>query len=138
MSDNMNFPIPNSVLEPYIKQAVSTSIVAALGDGTALVGKAIESALSQKVNYQGKISNYNSENIYNFVEVVAYEKICEVTKIAISEMAESMKENICHKVKELILQKYDEIAHVLVNGMIDSLKVSWNMNVSLSPKESKE
>ncbi len=129
----MNFPIPHSILEPYIKQAVSTSIVAALGDGTKLIEQAVQAALSHKVDSSGKVSTYRSENTYDLVEIIARNKIKEIATEVIKEMAESMRAPIEKKVKDLIVSRKDEVAKVLVNGLIKSLEASWNIKVDITP-----
>lgn len=131
--DNMNFPIPNSVLEPYIKQAVSTSIVSVLGDGTRLIEEAVQAALSHKVDINGEVSNYRSDNKYDVVEILARNRIKEITSEVIKEMAENIRPSIEKKVRDLILKRKDDIAHTLVKGMIDSLSCSWNMHVDIKP-----
>lgn len=133
MSDNMQFPIPNSVLEPYIKQAVSTAIAASLGDGAKLVELAVQQALGQKVNAQGKIDQYSSYNTHQLVEVVASEKIREVARQTIHEMAEGMRPAIKDAVEKQIKSKHNAIAKCLVDGLIQSLTSKWSVNVSIAP-----
>jgi hypothetical protein len=133
MNENMNFPIPNSVLEPYIKQAVSTSIIAALGDGAKLIEQAVQSALSHKVDLSGKVSTCKSENTYHLVDIIARNKIKEIATEVIKEMAESMRNPIETKVRELIVSRKDEVAKILVNGLINSLEASWNIQVNITP-----
>ncbi|HHF7341025.1 TPA: hypothetical protein ACPSKZ_000708 [Legionella anisa] len=133
MNDNMNFPIPNSVLEPYIKQAVSTSIVAALGDGTKLIEQAVQAALRSKVSDDGTISRYSSDNRHDLVEVVAKNRIQEVAQEVIKQMVNEMKPSIEKEVKRLIMNRHDEIAKTLVTGMISSIDSKWSLRVEIKP-----
>ena len=129
MSENMQFPIPSSVLEPYIKQAVSTAITSALGDGVNLVEKAVQSALAVKVNSEGKIDKYESYNSHLLIEVLAQEKIRDVTKQIINEMAESMRPKIKDQIEKQLKTKHGKIAEALVDGMISSLASTWAVKV---------
>ncbi len=131
MSENMQFPIPNSVLEPYIKSAVSTAITAALGDGVKLVEIAVQNALTEKVGSSGKRESYSNDHV--FVEVMAKNKIQEVAKQVIMEMAEAMRPNIKAAVEKQISTKHKEIAKVLVDSLITSLTSSWNISVNIDP-----
>jgi len=132
MSENMQFPIPNSVLEPYIKSAVSSAITAALGDGTKLVEVAVQNALNAKVNSKGDFgASYDNNHV--FVEVMAKNKIQEVAKQVIMEMAEAMRPNIKAAVEKQISTKHKEIAKVLVDSLITSLTSSWNISVNIDP-----
>lgn len=136
MAENMQFPIPNSVLEPYIQAAVSTAITAALGDGTALVEKAVASALMRKVNARGVVSNSEYENRNVLVDVVASNKIQEVAREVISEMAEGMRPKIKEAIEKQLKTKHSEIAKLLVSGLMESLKTSWAVKVEITPPKS--
>ena len=135
MSENMQFPIPSSVLEPYIKQAVSTAITSALGDGVNLVEKAVQSALAVKVNSEGKIDKYESYNRHLLIEVLAQEKIRDVTKQIINEMAESMRPKIKDQIEKQLKTKHGKIAEALVDGMISSLASTWAVKVVFDSEE---
>ena len=135
MSENLQFPIPNSVLEPYIKAAVSTAIVTCLGDGTKLVEAAVQRALMEKVDETGKKSNYDSYNKYNVVEVLATQKIQEITKQTVSEMAEAMRPQIKKAIESQLAKKHSQIATALVDSLIGSLTASWNVSVNIEPQK---
>ncbi len=131
MSENMNFPIPNSVLEPYIKQAVSAAITASLGDGAQLVEMAVHQAMNLKVDAQGNRGRSDYENKYQLVEVVANNKIQEITKQVITEMAEGMRPQIKVAIESQLKKKHSAIAQALVDGLITSLATSWNIKVNI-------
>lgn len=130
--ENLQFPIPNSVLEPYIKQAVSTAIVGALGDGTKLIEMAVSNALQQKVNSMGKVSNSSYDNNFIFAEVVAKNKIQEIAREVIHEMAEGMRPKIQDCITRQLQKKHKQIADVLVDGLIESLTSRWSVSLKLS------
>lgn len=126
---NFAFPIPQAVLEPYIKQAVSTAITAALGDGTELVAKAVHAALGQKVNDRGHVSQYNSDNKHNFVDVVAADAMREIARQTIHEMAEEMRPDIRKQIELQLRKSHGKLANALVDGMIKSLATTWCVQV---------
>jgi len=133
MTDNMQFPIPNSVLEPYIRAAVSTAIASALGDGTKLVERAVTAALTQKVNAAGKVSNSNYENTHQLVDIVATNSVHKIAQEVIVEMAESMRPQIKAEITKQLKSKHGAIAQTLVDGLLTSLKTSWNIRVEVTP-----
>jgi hypothetical protein len=129
--ENLSLPIPNEILRPYIETAVSTAIVSALGDGTALVQKAVQGALSQKVDEKGRISQYSSDNKHLFVEVVAAENIRNIAKETIKEMAEQIRPQIKEQVTQYLKDQTSEISRSLVDGLIESLQTDWSVKVSI-------
>lgn len=137
MSENMQFPIPNSVLEPYIKAAVSTAIASALGEGTTLVEKAVQAALTQKVSSNGAVSPHSYDNRYDLVELVATNKVQEIARQVITKMAEGMRPAIEKSVTAHLQKRNNVIAAALVDGLIGSLKTTWNVQVSLEPKSNR-
>lgn len=131
---NLAFPIPNSILEPYIKTAVSSAITAALGDGTALIEAAVQRALTEKVDRNGNKSCYSSENKYDVIEVLATNEIQKIAKDVIVQMAEGMRPQIKKSIETQISKKHSVIAQTLVDSLIGSLTSSWNVSVSIDPK----
>lgn len=131
-TENMQFPIPNSVLEPYIKAAVSTAITSALGDGAKLVEQAVQQALTQKVNAQGRVDQYQHSNQYQLVEIVARNRIQEITREVINQMAEGMRPKIKEAIEKQLRNKHSAIAQALVDSMIKSLASSWNVKVDIA------
>jgi hypothetical protein len=130
--ETMAFPIPNAVLEPFIREAVSTAIVSSLGDGAKMIEMAVSRALAVKVNSEGKIDNYDSYNRQLFVEFMAQKKIQEVAKEVINEMAEQMRPNIKKQIEAQLKTKHSLIAKTLVDGMIASLTSTWAVKIEMS------
>lgn len=136
MSENMQFPIPNSVLEPYIKSAVSTAITAALGDGTRLVEQAVQAALNTKVDDEGRVNQYNNYNTKVLVDVIAQKKIREIAAEVINQMAEGMRPQIKEAIEKQLKTKHSAIAKCLVDGLIASLATKWNVAVTIEAPKS--
>lgn len=134
MSENMQFPIPNSVLEPFIKQAVATAITSALGDGVKLVEMAVHSALAQKVNSRGVVSNSSYENSFVLADVVAKNAIQEIARETIKEMAETMRPRIKEQIEKELKNKHTLLAQTLVDGAIESLKSSWSVSIHMQER----
>lgn len=129
---NLAFPIPNSVLEPYIKTAVSTMIASALGDGTQIIQTAVIAALGELVDVNGRVSNYKSENKFPIVEIIAKNRIREIAAECIKEMADEMRPQIKEHIGKQIKAKHSDLAKALVDGMVESLQSSWNVQVKFN------
>lgn len=128
---NMQFPIPNSVLEPYIKSAVASAITAALGDGAQLVEKAVQQALMAKVSHDGSVSRYDGDNRFLLVEAVARTKIQEVARQTINELAEELRPKIREQIEKQLRNQHAKLAQALLDGLIGSLKSSWSVRVDI-------
>ena len=128
---NLAFPIPNAVLEPYIKGAIATTIASALGDSAKLIEMVVERALADKVNNEGKRSEYSHENKYTIAEVVSRAAIQNIARETIAGLAEEMRPKIEAQIKERIRRQDSVIAKALVDGLIGSLKTSWSVKVEV-------
>lgn len=129
----MQFPIPNNVLEPYIRAAVATAITGALGDGTKLVEQAVQVALTTKVNASGVISNSSYENTHLLADVVSKKSIQKVAHEVINEMAEGMRPRIKVEIEKQLAKSHGAIAKAMVDSLMASIKSSWSVHVSIEP-----
>lgn len=133
MADNMQFPIPNAVLEPYIRAAVATAITAALGSGEELVRKAVNTALTTKVNASGVVGSSSYDNSYMLAEIVSTNSIQKIARETIIEMAEGMRPQIKAEIEKQLRTKSGALAKTMVDGLLESLKTTWNISVKVEP-----
>lgn len=133
---NMQFPIPNAILEPYIKSAVAAAITSSLGNGARLVELAVHQALTAKVNAQGIMSNSNYENTHLLADVVSRQAIQKIARETISEMAEQMRPKIREQIEKQLKTQHSKLAQALVDGLIGSLKSSWSVRVDIDTTKS--
>lgn len=129
--ENMQFPIPNSVLEPYIKQAVSSAIISSLGNADELIMKVVENAMKQQCNERGEIEKDRYYNRHPLIETIAKNKIAEITRATINELAEEMKPKIKEQVISHIKKQQGTIAKALVDGLVEGLQMSWCIKVNV-------
>lgn len=130
-NDNMQFPIPNAVLEPYIKAAVASAITASLGDGAKLVEQAVQQALTAKVNAQGVTSGHGYDNTHLLADVVSRNAIQAIARETINEMAEQMRPKIREQIEKQLKNQHSKLAQALVDGLIGSLSSSWSVRVDI-------
>jgi len=130
-NDNMQFPIPNAVLEPYIKAAVASAITASLGDGAKLVEHAVHQALTAKVNAHGVTSNSGYDNTHLLADVVSRNAIQAIARETINEMAEQMRPKIREQIEKQLKNQHSKLAQALVDGLIGSLSSSWSVRVDI-------
>lgn len=92
--ENLRFLIPKELLEPFIKEAVSVSILGALGDGSKLIVQAIQETLQKKVDKNGDVSKYSSNNKYSLVDILAQREIKKIVVAVLEEYATSLRPQI--------------------------------------------
>lgn len=128
---NLQFPVPNDLIEPYIRHAITTVIANALGEGGKWLDHAVSLAINDKVQADGTVSEYESDNTSSYLEVITKNKIKEIAKDIIVGMVEELRPKIKKDLEEKIRAKHKEIASVLFNRLMAGLKFGWNISVTL-------
>lgn len=136
MSD-VNLSISKEVINPIIKEKVNQIVLNALGGTEELVKNVVDSIVNQKVNIEGKISNYSSDNKYNWLDVVVTKQIKEAVKAELEEQIKNSSSEIRKALIEQIQTKKGSslVAKALLSGLEGSFKSSWTskLEVSISP-----
>lgn len=84
----MKFEVDPQLVEPIIRDQIASAVIAQIGDPTELIRRCIDQALKQKVSSNGQISQYSSENKFDFVEVLASQTIRAAAKTAVEKIAQ--------------------------------------------------
>ena len=113
MADNFAFPIPKEVLEPFIKEAVSTSIIGALGDGTKIITQAVQETLKTKVDINGNVSKYSSDNRYTLLDVLAQKEMRKVVAEVLKEYVLAMRPRIEAGIRKAISANAEDLGSAL-------------------------
>jgi hypothetical protein len=132
-NENATLPIPNAVLEPYIKAAVAASISGILGNGDEIVRKIVDHAMQQKVNDVGVVSRNSYENNQSFIEFLASSEIHKIARSAMNEMVAEMRPQIKTQIKRLISLRKDQIAEGLLNGLSAESGVQFDLTINGKP-----
>ena len=128
-NENFNFPVPNEILGPYIKDAVAASIVAALGDQTTIIKQLVEHASNTKVTERGDVSRYSYENQYTLIEAIAKREIESVVRDSVVEMVKQMRPEIEAEIRRMFREgkAINDIAAAVIDGAIPSLTANWSV-----------
>jgi hypothetical protein len=130
MSDP-TFQIPKDVIEPIIRSQVEAGIMAQIGDPVELIRSVIDTAISQKVGVDGKISRYSCDNKYNILETLTRKRLHEAVCEAIEKWVDNAKPQITKAVETALKRRNTAIAKALVNGFVDATKSEWRCSVSV-------
>lgn len=119
--------IPKDLLEPIIREHIAAGVVAAIGDPATLIRQLVEKAASAKVDMNGEVSRYCSDNKYSFIEAVATRTLHESIKAAIVEYVKEQRPAIQAAVKSHLAKRTSAVAKALVDGLIASTEQRWDL-----------
>lgn len=137
MAENATIAIPNDVLKPIVEARIQSAIIAALGEEQSLITTAIASALQQKVDSKGTVSNYSSENRYTLLEIMMRKCVIKAAHEALEAIMESKRGEIKAAVEKQITAKKTALAKAFVDGLAESINSGFRLDVRLHGFEDK-
>lgn len=132
--------VDQSVVTAVLEKQIQAAIVANLGAEKDLIAKAVTTALEKKVDENGNVSKYSSDNLYDYLEVVCGKAIRDTAKIAIKEWLEKNCEKI-HKAVMAELNKprrAQSIAKAFADSVAESVKCGWRVHTDIKFQQKHE
>ena len=137
-SDVVSLEVGADVVRPIIEKRIAAAIAEELGGAEAMIEKMVASALSVKVNRDGFVSKYSSDNKCDFVEAVTGKTIRGAAQEAMKQWA---KDN-SQKIKDAIIKEMmkptscRKLAKAFAEAATNSIAISWKptINVEFSPR----
>lgn len=129
------FQIPKEIINPIIQAHVTEAVMKAL-DGQQLVTRAIAHVLTTKVDSNGQLSRYNSENDRPWIDWVIGECIRKAAVAAIeSELAGAeSQERIRAEIAAQLGKKNSPLVRQLIEGMLGAFTskevIKYRINVT--------
>jgi hypothetical protein len=124
--------ISQDVVKPIVDAKIQAAIVAALGDGTDLIRAAVAKALEVRVDRDGNISRYDSDNKYPYMEAVCERLIRESTGKALAAWVEENKPKIEAELKKVLSKSGNKLAAALAAGLLESVKSDVKHTVNIT------
>ena len=121
MAENLTFPIPKELLEPFIQQAVSTSIISALGDGKELINRAVYETVKMKVDKHGEVSKYSSDNKYTLLDIIAKNEIKRIVVDTVKISVEELRPQIIEGVKRALSDNAENLGSALIDKYLSDI-----------------
>jgi hypothetical protein len=140
MENMINLGINADMVKPIIEKQIQAAIMANIGNPEELISKTVALAMRQKVDSKGHISNYSSDNRYDYLEVLTGNAIREAAKEALQEW---LKDNQ-QLVKKMVIKEMNRperqksLVGAFVNAVEDSLNCSWRFYCDVHFKEDDE
>jgi dsDNA-binding SOS-regulon protein len=136
-SEMVSLQINEDMVKPILEKQIQAAIVANIGDPEKLIQKVVATALSQKVNKEGKIDQYDSYNTYDYLEVLTGQAIRKAAKEALGEwLAENQELLKIAVTKELNKPaRLKSIVGAFADAAENSFKCDWQFNCDVTFSE---
>lgn len=126
--------IDSEIVRPIIEKRIQAAIIKELGGSDSLIESMVSLALSKKVDRDGKMGKYSSDNKHDFIEAICGKSIRDAAIIAMKEWAE----NNAEKVKNAVLKELSKpnrqrtMANAFADAVQESVKCHWNLHCNIS------
>ena len=134
----MSLKISEDMIKGIVSQQIQQAIVRELGNAEEYMQALIAVALHQKVTSTGTVSNYSSDNKFDYLDILLKK---EIQKAADEALKEYIKANT--DVLRVALRKElektatkDELVKMFVEGASKAFGCSWNFSCNVDFKRS--
>lgn len=131
--------VDNNYLNEAVKSIVMTGIAETL-DKDKIVNGLVKAVLETKVDKEGRISSYSSDNRYTLLEVYVNNIIREIVKEEMKKLVEEKRT----KMQEIIRRELnkratlDKFVDAFISNNLDNLDSNWKTKISVEYKKDKE
>jgi len=133
MEGDVSLKISPEVVKPIIEAKIESAIISALTDGKAeMINGVVGRMLELKVNKDGKVGNYSSDNKYTFIEALCMKAIREAAQRAIVQWVEKNEPAIQSAIEQQFAKKRGGMAKAFIDGLTESIKSSWRFGVDVN------
>jgi hypothetical protein len=139
-NDVVSLNVSKEVIAPIVNQHIKNAVIEAMGGKDELISKVVNNILTQKVDANGKVGNYSSDNKYNWIDIVLTKEIQEQVK---NELQSLIKES-ASKIKKELINKLktqagaSQVANALLAGLADTFKSNWSSKVAIEINQKKD
>ena len=131
--------VDNNYLNEAVKSIVMTGIAETL-DKDKIVNGLVKAVLETKVDKEGRISSYSSDNRYTLLEVYVNNIIREIFKEEMKKLVEEKRT----KMQEIIRRELnkratlDKFVDAFISNNLDNLDSNWKTKISVEYEKDKE
>ena len=132
-TDLASFQVNPDLVREIATKTIEAHVARAIGSPEELIKATVSRALSIKVDKDGKVSQYSSENKFDYLEVLSgnllREKATESLREFLSEKSDEIKAAVISEMKKPSNAR--KIAQAVVDMTAESLKANWRFNCEI-------
>lgn len=135
----LNLDIDDNYLAEAIKNTVMTGIVESL-DKDKVVSGLVNTVLETKVDKDGCISSYCSDNKYTLLELYVNKMIRDVIKEEMKKLVEEKRPKMQEIIRKELNKKatLDKFVDAFISSNLDNLDNDWRTKISVEYQKDKE
>lgn len=131
--------IDDNYLNEAVRSIVMTGIAETL-DKDKIVNGLVNTVLETKVDKDGNISNYGSDNKYTLLELYVNQMIREIVKEEMKKLVEEKKPKMQEIIRKELNKKatLDKFVNAFISDNLDNLDNCWRTKISVEYEKNKD
>lgn len=131
--------IDDNYLNEAVKSIVMTGIAETL-DKDKIVNGLVNTVLETKVDKDGSISNYSSDNKYTLLELYVNQMIREIVKEEMKKLVEEKRPKMQEIIRKELNKKatLDKFVNAFISDNLDNLDNCWRTKISVEYEKNKD
>ncbi len=139
--DLVSLSIDKDMITPIVEKHLKIAIIEAFGGQDEIIGAVVHQILNKKVDSEGKVNSYSSENKYAWIDIAVRKNI----EAAIREELNNVMSQSTQKIKSALLKQLKSekganmVAAALVDGLAGTFQNNWSSHfeIKLEPYKNK-
>jgi len=130
----LDLKIDEKYIGEIVKNVVQASIAEALGAKDDLVHTAIKTMLMTKVDKNGKVSTYSSENKFNLIDYYVHSTVTEMCKELAVEIITEHREAIKKELKKQLSSErsIEAFTKTMIDKTVENLNNEWQPSIEVN------
>ena len=131
--------IDDNYLNEAVKNIVMTGIAETL-DKDKIVSGLVNTVLGTKVDENGRISSYSSDNKYTLLELYVNQMIREIIKEEMQKLVEEKRPKMQEIIRKELNKKatIDKFVDAFISNNLDNLDSCWKTKISVEYEKNKD
>lgn len=136
----LDLKVDQNYLAEAVKQTVMLGIAEALNGKNEIVSQIVNSVLSTKVDKDGKISSYSSDNRYTLLEYYVRNLLTDVTRDEIKKLVEEKRDELAAIIRKELSKKVtaDTFVNNFISKVNDAIDATWCTRIDVVFDKRKE
>ena len=134
----VNLIVSRDVVRPIVEKKISMAIIEALGNQEEFIEEIIKKVLTEKVNADGKVSSYSSENPREWFSLMCRNSIRDFAVSALKEWMETKREVIKKTMVKSLNNQTKQVVDSFVCALVESAGNEYKYGFEIVVKKNKE
>jgi hypothetical protein len=136
----LNLEIDEQYIAEVARTTIQAAVVAALGDKERLLTSVVGGMLAKKVDANGNVSSYSSDNKFSLLEAFVLKAVSDTTKEVVKEIVEENRVEFKKLLKKQLTtaSNLDAFTKSFVDGTVNAIGDRYRSKIEITIDKSRD